>query len=209
VGGGGHGVAGVAISAALHWEGQVDYRGLRKVEFGQEGWNEPRDATYRKEAIDEDVALMTRNLFIRGSSAVIQWSDLFVGADGDGVEHRFEDFHEGELIRHQHQVRHTVDGVASSVVHDGYFFCFVCQNPVYVASTLAPDPYPFKDDEINKRDGAGVEGAFYCARRMWIGRKCCSGGSSLCRRPWVRGKRRGWPTYVDTAHSAVRHQYVW
>lgn len=121
VGEGGHGAAGVATYAALHWEGQVDYRRFRKVEFVQEGWKEPQDATYRKEAIDVDVMRMTRNVFLKGSSAVIQWSDLFVGANGDGVERSFDDFRQGELIRYQHQVRHTVESVASAVVHDGCF----------------------------------------------------------------------------------------
>jgi Origin of replication binding protein len=83
-----------------------------------------------------------------------QWSDMFVGEDS--VTRAFEDFREGEMIRHQHEGRRGVENSASAVVYDGCFFCFVCQKTYYVASTLLPDTYLFLPSEIHQRDKAGA-----------------------------------------------------
>jgi hypothetical protein len=136
-----------------HWEGQVDYRGFEQVAVQQAPWEETREVTYSREPMNEDLVRSLRNPFIRGSTA-IQWSDMFVGEDG--VTRAFEDFGEGEMIRHQHEGRTGVENSASAVVHDGCFFCFVCQKTYYVASTLPPDTYPFLPCEIHQRDEAGA-----------------------------------------------------
>jgi hypothetical protein len=131
-----------------NWEGQVEYTGFRPVEVVNVCWDEPRDVAYNRVPVARGLARM-RNPFMR-ADAMIQWSDLFIGEDG--LARRFEDFNEGEMIRHQHENRDTVENQASAVVFNGCFFCHVCQKTYYVLSKLELDPYPFDETETRRVD---------------------------------------------------------
>jgi hypothetical protein len=130
-----------------NWEGHVDYLGFRPVTVAIAEWDDPREVRYIRAPFQRWGPAVMRNPFMRADK-MIQWSHLFVGEDG--LERPFEEFNEGEMIRHRHENRCTVENQASAVVFDSCFFCHVCQKTYYVSSKLAADPYPFVETEIEK-----------------------------------------------------------